>query len=125
MNIDEKIKQELESESQKLEELLPQDPGLFTMLLNAYKGSLGGWLILMSLVSLILGIAMMWSAYQFFIVQDLFEHKMYWGIVLLLTGMMVSAIKMWFFMEMNRQTTNREIKRLELAIEKLTAKFPG
>lgn len=120
MNIDQKIKDALEKESQSLDTIIPPDTGLFSMLLHAYKGMLGGWIILMSVVSLVIGSVLIWSAYEFFFSPLSYEAKSYWGVILLLSGMMVTAIKMWLFMEMNRQSTNREIKRLELAIVQLS-----
>lgn len=40
------------------------------------------------------------------------------GVTLLLNSMMQIAIKVWTFNEMNRNAIQREIKRLEVAIEK-------
>ena len=124
MNLDDKIKQSLESEAKNLDHILAHEPGIFKMLLNAFKGSLGRWMILVAIVTFLITLLMVWAGYQFFFVevseQAVMLHKIQWGVVLLLSTMVQIALKMWTFMEMNRQSAMREIKRLELTIEKLT-----
>ncbi|MAE35793.1 DUF6768 family protein [Pseudoalteromonas sp. S1688] len=120
MNLDEKIKQELESEAKKLDKILAHEPGIFNMLANAYKGALGGWLILVGIFTFLITLLLFWAGYQFFLVTELnYEQKIFWGLVMIFVGMVQIALKMWTFMEMNRQSTNREIKRLEMSIERL------
>lgn len=125
MNIDDKIKQELESEAKQIDKILVHDPGLFKMLANAYKGKLGGWLILVGVATFIFSILMFWCGYEFFFVEGPLEHKLQWGVGLLLSAMVQISLKMWTFMEMNRQSTLRELKRFELSINKLATKVNG
>lgn len=124
MNIDKKIQQELKEEANQLDNILAHEPGVFNMLLNAYKGSLGAWIVIVSIVTLCVSAIMVWAGYQFFIGEAKgLEHQVYWGVVLLVSVVIQVALKMWTFMEMNRQSTLREIKRLELMIEKLVNKL--
>ena len=123
MNIDEKIKNELENDAAKLDDILAHEPGIFGMLGNAYKGSLGRWMIIVTIFTLAITAIMFWSGYQFFFVEGTELHKLHWAVVLLLSTMVQIALKMWTFMEMNRQSVIRESKRLELAVEKLTLKM--
>jgi len=127
MNIDDKIKHSLESEAKSLDKILAHEPGIFKMLINAFKGSLGRWMILVAIVTFLATLAMLWAGYQFFFVevssQALTLHKIQWGVILLLSTLVQITLKMWTFMEMNRQSAIREIKRLELVIEKLTDKL--
>lgn len=123
MNIDDKIKSELKTESNKLDKLLAQEPGIFGMLHGAYKGSLGGWMILVGIVTFIVTVVMLWCGYQFFFIEGTIETKLHWGIGLLLAAMMQVALKMWSFMEMNRQSMLRDIKRIELQVERLVNKL--
>ena len=120
MNIDEKIKQELKNESQQLDQMLAHEPGIFKMLANAFKGSLGRWMIIVGLFTFVITLIMFWAGYHFFFEQGSVAFKLHWGVVLLFTAMLQIALKMWSFMEMNRQSMLREIKRLELAVDKLT-----
>lgn len=120
MNIDEKIKKELQQESQQLDEMLSHEPGIFKMLANAFKGSLGRWMIIVGLFTFVITVIMFWAGYNFFFVQGNVAFKLHWGVGLLFTAMLQIAMKMWSFMEMNRQSVLREVKRLELSVEKLT-----
>ncbi|ABV88264.1 DUF6768 family protein [Shewanella pealeana] len=119
MDIDEKIRQQLLKESEQINSQLKRDPSLFAMLGDAFKGRLGGWMILMSIIAFLLSLLMLWSGYQFFFVVESPVALIKWGVTLLLASMMQIAIKMWIYNEMNRNATAREIKRLELAIAKL------
>ncbi|NRA84129.1 MAG: hypothetical protein HRU22_10290 [Gammaproteobacteria bacterium] len=124
MNIDQQIKQELEQEAKQLDVILAHEPGIFKMLGRAYQGALGGWMILVTILSLVVFMVFAWAGYEFFITEGvLIEYKLYWGFVMLLAVLMLIAMKMWIFMEMNRQSTNREIKRLELMVERLVTQL--
>ncbi|GHE76945.1 DUF6768 family protein [Thalassotalea profundi] len=123
MNLDERIKQELSDEAEHLDQLLTQDQGIFSMLANAYKGSLGRWLVIVTVAALLVSGLMLYSGYQFFFIEGDSAFKLQWGLTLLLATMVQIALKMWSFMEMNRQSSLREIKRLELMVETLINKI--
>ena len=116
MDIDKKIRQQLAKEKAQLCQQQTADASLFAMLGDAYKGRLGGWMVLMSIIALLLSGLMLWSGYQFFFVVESLNELIRWGVTLLLSSMMQIAIKMWTFNEVNRNALQREIKRLELAI---------
>lgn len=119
MNIDKKIKEELESEAANIDQVLMHQEGIFAMLINAYKGALGGWLILVSIITLAVSGIMVWAGYKFFFVELILEQKLHWGVVLIISLVAQISLKMWTFMEVNRMSTLRELKRVELAINKL------
>jgi len=60
-----------------------------------------------------------WSGYEFFTAEGL-DDRVFWGVIVLAASSGVSALKLWFFLEMNlerdRNWTAREFKRLELAL---------
>ncbi len=116
MDIDKKIKEELESEAKQLDQILVQQDGIFTMLANAYKGALGGWVILVSIIALVVTGFIVWAGYEFFFVESTITHKLHWAVVLIIALVAQVSLKMWTFMEMNRQSTMRELKRIEIAI---------
>jgi len=61
----------------------------------------------------------MYSVYKFFTIDEL-DSRVFWGITLLLMAMFVTQLKMWFFLQMNRNTLLRELKRMELQVAKLS-----
>ena len=123
MNIDDKIRAELEHEAASIEKALAHDAGIFTMLANAYKGALGRWVIIVGIFTFAITLVMFWAGYQFFFVETNLASKLHWGVLLLLSTMVQIALKMWTFMEMNRQSTLRELKRVEFSIESLASQL--
>ncbi len=90
--------------------------GLFAMLGQAITGSLGGWFILVSLFALVATVVMVYAGYQVFFVTHEEVTLIRWSVVLLLATMAQIALKMWTFMEMNRQSILREQARFKLAM---------
>ena len=125
MSIDDRIREQLEKENQLLKAQISRDPNLWSMLAGAYKGRLGGWMVLMTVIAFVLSMLIFWCGYQFFFVDANLESKLHWGIGLLLVSMMQIAIKMWTFNEMNRSSMQRELKKIELSIQELKQTVNG
>jgi hypothetical protein len=45
--------------------------------------------------------------------------RVFWGVLALAALHAVSMLKLWFFMEMNRNSVIREVKRVEIALNRL------
>ena len=122
MSLDDKIKQALKMDESEVEQVLQQETGIFSRILGVFRGSMRGWNIFGFILSFVSAGFMFWCGYHFFI-NDATDNKLVWGVAFLsfLIGTMVT--KIWFWMEMNRYATSREIKRLELAIAQLTEKL--
>ncbi|CAM3753181.1 MULTISPECIES: DUF6768 family protein [Pseudoalteromonas] len=115
MNLDEKIKQSLQAEQHNLESVLESDSGLFKQLSGIYQGSMRRWTILGTMLAFILTAAFIISAYQFFNS----DQQLLWAVCFVSSLMMQIAVKLWLFMEMNRQSIIKEIKRSELEIKEM------
>lgn len=122
MKLDEQIKQSLQQEAQQLDAILAQQPGIFGMINNSYRGALRVWLIIASIAGVIATGLLIWCGYEF-IMAELVIDKIHWGIWFIVSLFIQAMLKLWFFMEMNRNSTVREIKRLELAVERLYNKL--
>lgn len=118
MNIDEKIKNELEREDAALNTASSDSQGMFNMVVSAYQGGLGRWMILVTIVTLAVTALLFWSGYQFFTAASLSE-QVHWGFCMLASLFIQVSLKQWTWMEMNRNSLLREIKRLELTVERL------
>lgn len=114
-NIDEKIFRELERETEAVSELLAKEGGLPDMVAAAFKGSMRRWVWLMSFITLAVTGVMFWTGYEFF-TASLSDDRLFWGICLIVSAMAQIALKQWQWMEMNRASLMREIKRLEIAV---------
>ena len=122
MNIDEKIKRELESDSPELDEILVDDEGLFDRLSGSFKGGMKHWVIMVYLLTVVVGVTILWTGYRFFISAEL-QDQMFWGICFIITLNMQGLLKQFLFLESNRNSIMREVKRVEVAVARLSAKM--
>ncbi|MRX27907.1 DUF6768 family protein [Kangiella sp. HZ709] len=120
MNIDERIKKELESESAKLDEILAEEPGLFGRVASIFKGSLKIWVIFVNVFVMFFTVIMIWMGYEFFVAMST-DDRIFYGVIALAALKAQVSLKEWLFSEMRRSSLMREIKRLELSIEHLQA----
>tara|TARA_R110002096_G_scaffold33980_10_gene97477 strand:+ start:301 stop:678 length:378 start_codon:yes stop_codon:yes gene_type:complete len=118
-DIDDLIKQELEKETSEIDDLLAREGGLPDMVAGAFKGSMRRWMWLMSVVTLAFTGLLLWSGYNFYVASAI-DDRIFWGVWFIIMLIVQSSLKKWSWMEMNRASTMREIKRLELAIVSLT-----
>lgn len=118
--IDERIKTALEQDTKELDTLLANEGGLPDMISTSFKGGMRRWMVLVWIVTFIVTVLMFWCIYNFVMAG---EDNIFWGFCSLGLMMMQIALKQWTWLEMNRATTMREIKRLELVIATLSAKL--
>ncbi|QGX38382.1 DUF6768 family protein [Permianibacter aggregans] len=119
MNIDQRIKAELEQESAEIDRILGEDKGITSMMANSMKGNLGRWFLIANLFVLIFTGAMITVGYQFFTADETGE-QVFWGILLVLSLQMQIGLKQWLWQEMSRSSLLREIKRMELALARMS-----
>jgi len=120
-NLDSRIKKELEQETAEIDALLAEEGGLPDMVSAAWHGGLRRWIWLTSVVLLPISAVMFWCGYEFFTATSS-DDRIFWGFCLLISAMPQVALKQWQWMEMNRASMMREIKRLELAVAALAAR---
>ncbi|WP_444996650.1 DUF6768 family protein [Aliikangiella sp. IMCC44359] len=118
MNIDEKIKQELETEQREFDDIIGEKQGLWDLAFSPLKGGLRGWFIAVNIITLVVTGFMFWTGYEFFIAKQI-NNQIFWGVCFLMTLNAQIALKQWVWMEMNRGSLMREVKRVEVAIAKL------
>lgn len=122
MNLDDKIKQALQMDAKEVEMVLSKEDGLFSQLFGLFRGNMMLWNIFGLVLAVLTAVLMFWSGYQFFISEGI-DDRIFWGVLLLAFWTGTIGIKIWFWLEMNRNSTLREIKRLELAVAQLTVKL--
>jgi hypothetical protein len=67
------------------------------------------------LLTLVFFALTVWCIVRFAGAADV-DERLLWGLGALMGIHAVSMLKLWFFMEMNRNSVLREIKRLEIAL---------
>ena len=122
MNIDEKIKKELENDSPDFDKLLIDDEGLFERMSGSFKSGMRHWLIAIYASSVVVGTLCLWTCYRFFISIEL-QDQIFWGICFVISLIIQSSIKQFLIMETNRNSIMREVKRVEVAVARLSAKI--
>lgn len=115
---DNEIKQELARQAAELDKLMREEQGLETVLASGFKGGLGAVMAVAYGLAVLLAVAIFYCGYQFF--TAVATEQYFWGILLLLAFQAQVGTKLWIWLETNRSSTVREIKRLELAIQQLT-----
>lgn len=120
-DIDDKIRRELEGEASAIDELLAKEGGMPDMVSAAFKGGMRRWLWLTGIITLVVTGLMFWCIYEFFVAPTS-EDQLFWGFCSLAAMTAQIALKQWQWMEMNRASLMREVKRLELAVATLAAR---
>lgn len=118
-NFDKKIEQELAAQAFQLDKLMREEQGLGPMIRSGFNGGLRPLMIIAYILALLLTVAIFYCGYQFLTVESTAQN--YWGVLLLLAFQAQMGTKIWIWLEMNRASTMREIKRLELAVAQLTS----
>ncbi len=123
MNVlDDKIREALQREDAELFEDAGSEPSIFEMLMETFRGR-HRWLVFLTMfwtiVFMVLGVL---SVVRFFRAEEM-RDMMMWAAAsaFLLSG--VSMMKVWYWMELNKNSVTREIKRLELQIARLAGRL--
>jgi len=119
--LDEQIRQALDQEQKVFfdqydEQSLPQQ------MIDSFKGK-SRWLMVMAFcMTFAFTILMFYSGYRFFIAEAE-KELIAWATGCLLFSMMTAMLKMWTWMELNKHSITREVKRLELQVAYLARKI--
>lgn len=120
--LDKKITEALRKEDAELFQDLGEEPGVFEMLFETFRGK-HRWLNVLgaalTVVFLGLGVA---SAIAFFR-ADATRDLIMWASACILCALLVAMLKVWYWMEMQRMVVMREIKRVELQIARLAGRL--
>ncbi len=120
--LDKKIQDALRAEDAELFKDFAEEPSVFEMLMETCRGR-HRWLNILgafwTLVFLVLGIV---AAVKFFSAEGTRDIVM-WAAACIVCVSAVSMLKIWYFLEINKNALTREIKRLELQIARLAARI--
>lgn len=122
-NLDQKIEQALKEATGSVgtstdEATILQD--LTATFRGQYSGLFAiGWIKLLAFV-----VVMLWSVYEFFM-QTSVQAEIAYATLAVISAITIASIYTLFWISMNKQMTNREIKRLELQVALLGNKLDG
>ena len=116
--IDERIREALADEDRELFDRLDSELSLPEMLAAPYRGKQRWLMVLVTFWTVVFLALAVYAAVQYFQAAD--THGLITWAVAFLTGIMgVSMLKIWFWLEIQKNSLLREIKRVELAVVQL------
>jgi len=118
--IDKLIKETLTQEEAKFYDGL-EEQNVFQMLGGLFQGKNKWLLLLMNIVVLVFFVLFIYCVVQFFNVESTKDLLM-WGIGGLMSLSAVSMLKLFAWMQMDKNAILREIKRLELQVSSLAGR---
>ncbi len=119
-SIDERIRKALSSEDRDFLERLDSNSSLYGDVVATFRGHTR-WLNLLGWVfGFVLFATALYCGWQFVSRTD-FRSMQLWGAGAMLSALGLGLIKLYFFMELQKNTIVREIKRVELQVAGLTA----
>ena len=119
-DIDKLIKETLTQEEAKFYDELDEQ-NLLQMLGGVFKGKLGWIVIIMNIVTFFVFGVFVYCAVRFFN-TDVTNELIKWSIIGTFCMLIVSMLKMFVWMQMDKNAILREMKRLELQVSSLAGK---
>ena len=120
--LDREIRQALSAEDAQLYEQFAVEPSLLELALQTLSGR-NRWLsvlaILIGVIFMALGVFSLWQLLQAESVHALVR----WSLGFVFCMAAISMMKIWYWMEMQRISVTREIKRLELQVALLAQRL--
>ncbi|WP_397362937.1 DUF6768 family protein [Olleya sp. R77988] len=120
-DIDQLIKETLTKEEAKFYDSL-EEQGVLAMIFGLFKGKNKWLLILMNIVTVVFFALFIYCVIQFFNTNDTNE-LIKWALGALIFIIGVSMLKVFAWMQMDKNALLREIKRLELQVSSLAGKM--
>ena len=97
------------------------DEGVVQQIVSTFRSRMRLWVLVVWAATAFWAGVGAWAAYAFFRAHETRDWIMY-AAIFLFAGIAVAMLKMWCWMEMNRNTHTREIKRVELQLARLAEK---
>jgi len=120
-DIDKLIKDTLTQEEAKFYDGL-EEQGLWDMVVGIFQGKLGWIVAIMNIVNLIVFGVLIYCFIQFFTVVETNE-LIKWGLGIVICMVFNVMIKLYAWMQMDKNAILREMKRLELQVSSLSGKI--
>jgi len=122
MSIDDRIKRELEAEAEEIDQILNEKGSLLDVVSGSFRYGLTRWIAVAYVCAFVVSGLMIWAGYEFYVAETV-DARIFSGVWLIVTLAVQIALKQWTWMEVNRTSLLREIKRLEVSVVKLSSKI--
>lgn len=118
--IDDAIQQALTDEDREFLARFESEPGSVAQMASVFSGPLAWIYIAFFVAAVILAPFGLYCAFQFFNATEL-RPLFYWGFGVTTILIVLSVVRLVFFMQINTNRMLREMKRLELQLARLAA----
>lgn len=98
------------------------EPGLPEMVADLFRGRLRAYVVIFLFMMLACTALAIYSGYRFFATSEVVE-MLHWGAGFFVGLFVALNAKNWYWMQMERLATSREIKRVELLVAQLAAEL--
>jgi len=120
--LDRKIQEALRNEDAELFNELGDEPTILEMVMETFRGK-HKWLTFLGIIgTLVFMVLFVLAAIRFFQAEETRELIL-WAAGCIICLSAVSMMKVWYWMELNKNVVTREIKRLELQIARLASRI--
>jgi hypothetical protein len=119
-DLDEMIRNALDDEEQGLLHELEREPGFFERAFGTFAGPAGWANLILMVAQAVFFLAGVWFAWVFY-QQDSVIEALRWGLPALVLLIVAPVLKMGLMPVMEGQKLARDIRRLELRVERLRA----
>jgi FtsH-binding integral membrane protein len=118
-DLDDQIREALRGEDAELYDHYRGELPVYEMLIETFRGR-NRWLNVLAFLFTFVGLAMaIVSAYEFFHVEST-QAMIAWATSFLWFVVWIAMLKIWFWLEMQKHSITREVKRLELQVANLS-----
>ncbi len=114
---DDRIRQALRTESDNVWKDV-EEQGLFEQALGVMRGKHKSLTVIANAVMVLFFAMTVYSVVRFFGAETT-QMQIAWSVGFLTSNMVVAMMKLWFWMQMDKNTVIREVKRLELQVATL------
>jgi hypothetical protein len=114
-NIDDEIRAVLSAEEMAELEDLTGEQGLFDVVGDSFRTKMRYWIAILWVYSFAAFVGAVWSGFRFYEATEPKEMAVWGGLCIVLV-LVVALAKIWYWMELNKNTVVRELKRVELQI---------
>ncbi|MCH7879207.1 MAG: hypothetical protein IH914_07835 [candidate division Zixibacteria bacterium] len=121
-DIDKKIQEALHAEDKDLFAEYGGEQGMLEMVFDSFRSKQRWWVAIVIVWTIGLMALMVMTTIKFFEVETVREMIMY-GLATTFMGGAIAMIKLWYFMELNKNALTREIKRVELQVARLSSRL--
>ena len=119
--IDEAIRQALSAEDAKVLERYGADQPLPQQIFDVFRGRMGPLNAIVWVVAVALFAVTLWAGWRFLNAPDV-AGMLRWGAATGVAVLTLMVIKLWAWMEIQKNAILREVKRLELQVARLATR---